>query len=91
ACVADGAEIAGRRHRLGHAAALENHPTLNPTTEHCGDLTTLTLNQLCWKTSEMGPQYAQTCQGLVDRQDALKDYVSIIEHPERSKIFRAID
>ncbi|MFT2794104.1 hypothetical protein ACMV5I_29600, partial [Serratia sp. T13T92] len=43
ACVADGAEIAGRRHRLGHAAALENHPTLNPTTEHCGDLTTLTL------------------------------------------------
>ncbi|MFT2794019.1 hypothetical protein ACMV5I_29005 [Serratia sp. T13T92] len=21
---------------------MENHPTLNPTTEHCGDLTTLT-------------------------------------------------
>ena len=53
--------------------------------------TLFVLNQLCWKTSEMGPQYAQTCQGLVDRQDALKDYVSIIEHPERSKIFRAID
>ncbi|MFT2793871.1 hypothetical protein ACMV5I_28155, partial [Serratia sp. T13T92] len=45
ACVADGAEIAGRRHRLGHAAALENHPTLNPTTEHCGDLTTLTIKR----------------------------------------------
>ncbi|MBP1000320.1 antirestriction protein [Serratia fonticola] len=53
--------------------------------------TLFVLNQLCWKTSEMGPQYAQTCQGMVDRQDALKDYVSIIEHPERSKIFRAID
>lgn len=53
--------------------------------------TLFVLNQLCWKTSEMGPQYALTCQGLVDRQDALKDYVSIIEHPERSKIFRAID
>ena len=53
--------------------------------------TLFVFNQLCWKTSEMGPQYAQTCQNLVDRQDALKDYVSIIEHPERSKIFRAID
>ncbi|MFT2793946.1 hypothetical protein ACMV5I_28595, partial [Serratia sp. T13T92] len=46
ACVADGAEIAGRCHRLGHAAALENHPTLNPTTEHCGDLTTLTKDKV---------------------------------------------
>jgi Antirestriction protein len=53
--------------------------------------TLFVLNQLCWKTSAMGPEYAQTCQNLVDRQDALKDYVSIIEHPERSQIFRAID
>jgi hypothetical protein len=39
----------------------------------------------------MGREYALTCQGLVDRQDALKDYISIIKHPERELIFRAID
>lgn len=53
--------------------------------------TLFVLNQLCWKVSEMGSQYAQTCQGLIDRQDALKDYVSIIKHPESSLIFRAIN
>jgi hypothetical protein len=49
------------------------------------------LNHLSWKVSEMGSEYASTCQGLVDRQDALKDYISIIKHPERELIFRAID
>lgn len=53
--------------------------------------TLFVLNRLAWKTSEMGRQYALTCQGLADRQDALKDYVSIIRHPEASLIFRAID
>lgn len=53
--------------------------------------TLFVLNQLCWKVSEMGSQYAQTCQGLIDRQDALKVYVSIIKHPESSLIFRAIN
>ncbi|MEJ5074378.1 antirestriction protein [Enterobacter ludwigii] len=53
--------------------------------------TLFVLNQLCWKVSEMGPEYALTCQGLIDRQDALKDYVSIIKHPESRQIFRAID
>jgi hypothetical protein len=28
---------------------------------------------------------------LVSRQDALKDYISIIHHPERHLIWRAID
>jgi len=53
--------------------------------------TLFVLNQLAWKVSEMGSEYALTCQGLIDRQDALKDYVSIISHPERALIFRAID
>ncbi|HGU7152476.1 TPA: antirestriction protein, partial [Escherichia coli] len=53
--------------------------------------TLFVLNFLSCKLFEMGEEYAMTCQGLVDRQDALKDYVSIIKHPERSQIFRAID
>lgn len=44
--------------------------------EAAGIIATLfVLNQLCWTVSEMGPEYALTCQGLADRQDALKDYV----------------
>lgn len=39
----------------------------------------------------MGPEYARVCKHLVARQDALKDYVSLIQHPERELIFRAID
>lgn len=53
--------------------------------------TLFVLNQLSWKVSEMGPRYALTCQALVSRQDALKDYISQIKHPERHLIFRAID
>lgn len=53
--------------------------------------TLFVLNRLAWKASAMGREYAPTCQGLVDRQDALKDYVSIVRHPEASLIFRAID
>lgn len=53
--------------------------------------TLFVLNRLAWKASAMGRGYALTCQGLVDRQDALKDYVSIVRHPEASLIFRAID
>ncbi|MFT2793870.1 type-F conjugative transfer system pilin assembly protein TrbC, partial [Serratia sp. T13T92] len=64
ACVADGAEIAGRRHRLGHAAALENHPTLNPTTEHCGDLTTLTFIDGL-KQGQMDAQSDKPAQGAL--------------------------
>lgn len=57
-----------------------------------GLITTLfVLNQLSWKVSEMGSRYALTCQTLTDRQDALKDYISIIQHPESHLIFRAID
>jgi hypothetical protein len=53
--------------------------------------TLFVLNQLSWKVSEMGPAYAQTCQALVERQDALKDYISISKHPESHLIFSAID
>nr|WP_230354332.1 antirestriction protein [Lelliottia sp. WAP21] len=53
--------------------------------------TLMILNVLSWKTSEMGKQYTRTCQLLVERQDALKDYISIIKHPEAHLIYRAID
>lgn len=39
----------------------------------------------------MGPEYAKVCKHLVARQDALKDYISIIKHPEEYLIYRAID
>lgn len=39
----------------------------------------------------MGEKYARTCQLLIERQGALKDYISIIKHPEAHLIFRAID
>ena len=53
--------------------------------------TLMCLNRLNWQVFEMGPEMARVCQGLVDRQDALKDYISIIKHPERDLIYRAID
>lgn len=53
--------------------------------------TLMILNVLSWKTSEMGEKYARTCQLLIERQDALKDYISIIKHPEAHLIYRAID
>ncbi|EIP3952756.1 antirestriction protein [Salmonella enterica] len=53
--------------------------------------TLFVLNQLSWRVSEMGPRYVLTCQALVARQDALKDYISNIKHPESHLIFRAID
>ena len=49
------------------------------------------MNRLSWHVAEMGPQYDQICRRLVSRQDALKDYISIIQHPERHLIWRAID
>ena len=49
------------------------------------------LNRLAWQTSEMGAQYESICHRLITRQDALKDYVSIIKHPEANLIWRAID
>jgi hypothetical protein len=49
------------------------------------------MNRLSWQVAEMGPEYARVCRHLVSRQDALKDYLSIIHHPERHLIWRAID
>jgi hypothetical protein len=49
------------------------------------------MNWLSWQVADMGPEYARVCKHLVSRQDALKDYLSIIHHPERHLIWRAID
>jgi hypothetical protein len=53
--------------------------------------TLMIMNWLSWQVAEMGPEYDQICRHLVSRQDALKDYISIIHHPERHLIWRAID
>lgn len=52
--------------------------------------TLFALNRLSWEVSEM-ESLDHVCQGLVDRQYALKDYVSIINHPESRQIFWAFD
>ncbi|WP_448945594.1 antirestriction protein, partial [Klebsiella michiganensis] len=57
-----------------------------------GIIATLTImNWLSWQVADMGPEYARVCKHLVSRQDALKDYISIIHHPEQHLIWRAID
>lgn len=53
--------------------------------------TLMVMNSLSWQVSEMGPEYARVCNHLVSRQDALKSYVNIIQHPEHHLIWRAID
>lgn len=54
--------------------------------------TLMSLNRLNWQVFEMNDKrLAHVIQGLVDRQDSLKDYISIIQHPERDLIYRAID
>ncbi|EDS6807017.1 antirestriction protein [Salmonella enterica subsp. enterica serovar Legon] len=69
-----------------------NYFNAEVSADAAGIITTLfVLNQLAWMVSAMGEKYVQTCQALVDRQDALKDYISSIKHPEKHLIFRAID
>ncbi|EMG7890351.1 antirestriction protein [Enterobacter hormaechei] len=53
--------------------------------------TLMIMNGLSWKLSEMGPKYSGLCDGLIARQDAFKDYISIVRHPECHLIWRAID
>lgn len=53
--------------------------------------TLMIMNWLSWQVVDMGPEYATVLNHLIARQDALKDYVSIIQHPERELIWRAID
>ena len=53
--------------------------------------TLMIMNWLSWLVADMGAEYAKVCKHLVARQDALKDYVSLIQHPERGLIWRAID
>ncbi|MDM2845492.1 antirestriction protein [Citrobacter sp. Cpo090] len=53
--------------------------------------TLMIMNRLTWQVTDMGPEYAKIYKHLVARQEALKDYVSLIQHPEKVLIFRAID
>lgn len=53
--------------------------------------TLMILKTLSGKDSQMGEKYARACQLLIERKDALKDYISVIKHPEVHLIFRAID
>lgn len=53
--------------------------------------TLMIMNWLSWQVVDMGPEYATVFNHLITRQDALKDYISIIQHPERELIWRAID
>ena len=53
--------------------------------------TLMIMKWLSWEVVDMGPEYATVLNHLIARQDALKDYVSIIQHPERELIWRAID
>lgn len=77
---------------LYHLIIASNYFEAEVSAEAAGIIATLIcLNRLNWQVFEMGPEMARVCQGLVDRQDALKDYISIIKHPERDLIYRAID
>lgn len=51
--------------------------------------TLFVLNRLSWMAAEKG--HHTICCNLIDRQDALKDFVSLSKHPEAELIFRAID
>lgn len=53
--------------------------------------TLMIMNWLSWPVADMGPEYSKVCKHLVARQDALKDYISIIKNPEADLIYRAID
>ncbi len=53
--------------------------------------TLMIMNWLSWQLVDMEPEYTTVLNHLIARQDALKDYVSIIQHPERELIWRAID
>ena len=69
-----------------------NHFEAEVSADAAGIIATLMiLNRLAWQVSEMGKQYESICHRLIARQDALKDYVSIIKHPEANLIWRAID
>lgn len=69
-----------------------NYFELEVSADAAGIIATLMImNLLSWQAADMGAQYAKVCKYLVARQDALKDYVSLIQHPERGLIWRAID
>jgi len=49
------------------------------------------LNQLSWRTFDMGERYIELCRYLVEKQDSLMDYIDIVQHAERELIYSAID
>lgn len=53
--------------------------------------TLMIMNWLSWQVADMGAEYESVCKHLIARQDALKDYLSIIHHPESHLIWRATD
>lgn len=84
--------IAPPGHQLYRMDIPENYFRAEVSAQAAGIIATLmVMNALSWKISEMGPAYSGLCEGLIARQDALKDYISIIKHPERHLIWRAID
>jgi hypothetical protein len=84
--------IAPSGHQLYKMDIAGNYFSAEVSAQAAGIIATLMImNELSWKWSEMGPEYTGLCEGLIARQDALKDYISIIKHPERHLIWQAID
>lgn len=84
--------IAPSGHQLYKMDIAGNYSSAEVSAQAAGIIATLMImNGLSWKLSEMGPEYTGLCEGLIARQDALKDYISIIKHPERHLIWQAID
>ncbi|MCT4709170.1 antirestriction protein [Enterobacteriaceae bacterium H11S18] len=69
-----------------------NHFEAEMSADAVGIIVTLyVLNQLSWRTFDMGERYHKLCRYLVEKRGSLKDYIDIVQHPERELIYRAID
>lgn len=53
--------------------------------------TLMVMNRLSCQVAEIGGEYISVCKHLVSRRDALNNYLSIIQHPEKHLILRAND
>lgn len=70
----------------------DNYFEADVSADAAGIISTLMImNWLSWQVVDMGPEYATVLNHLITRQDALKDYISIIQHSECELIWRAID
>lgn len=45
--------------------------------------TLMIMNWLSWQVADIGPVYARVCKYFFARQKALRDYVKIIQKPEK--------